>query len=177
MRSTTAGSARSSGTRSPTASTTAARLFDKEAHARLVERDGFGRYRSARRRSRRSTATRGIDGIKVNGRAHPRREYLRRGGWVQDLLLALQKALSQQKKKPARIDGLTPEQRFFLSYAQAWRGKFKPDRERMQLRTGQHSLHPFRVKGPIAHMPEFARAFSCDASKVLLSESERANIW
>ena len=79
--------------------------------------------------------------------------------------------------KRQKIDGLTPEQRFFISYAQAWRGMFKPDRERMQLRTGQHSLHPFRVKGPIANMPEYAKAFSCDASKVLLSDSERANIW
>ena len=47
----------------------------------------------------------------------------------------------------------------------------------LQLRTGQHSLHHFRVYGPIAHMPEYAKAFSCDPAKVLLSESERANIW
>jgi predicted metalloendopeptidase len=117
-------------------------------------------------------------------------------GGVKIAYLALQKALAQQsappaaqpaaKKRPAKkappggpakIDGLTPEQRFFVSYAQAWRGKFRPERERLQLRTGQHSLHHFRVSGPIAHMPEFAKAFSCDPDKVLLSESERANIW
>jgi predicted metalloendopeptidase len=47
----------------------------------------------------------------------------------------------------------------------------------MILRTDPHSPNLFRVKGPTAHMPEFARAFSCDASKALLSEGDRANIW
>ena len=45
------------------------------------------------------------------------------------------------------------------------------------LRTGQHSLPRFRVRGPLAHMPEFANAFSCAPDKALLSEGERANIW
>jgi putative endopeptidase len=154
------------------------RLFDKDGNMRdwWSEEDSRRYKERARKIETQYGNFAGIDGIKVNG-ALTLGENISDVGGVKISYLALQKALAQQKKRPAKIDGFTPEQRFFISYAQAWRGKFKPDRERMQLRTGQHSLHKFRVYGPIAHMPEFARAFSCDASKVLLSESERANIW
>jgi predicted metalloendopeptidase len=46
----------------------------------------------------------------------------------------------------------------------------------MQLRTDSHSPPRFRVAGAVAHMPEFARAFSCDA-RTLMSESDGVNIW
>lgn len=116
----------------------------------------------------------GIEGIKVNG-ALTLGENLSDVGGLKIAYLALQKAL---KKRPqGRIEGLTPDQRFFLSFAQGWRSLYRTEQETLQLRTGQHSLPRFRVRGPIAHMPEFARAFSCDASATLLSEGERANIW
>ena len=152
------------------------RLFDKDGNMR-----DWWSAEDARRYDERAKKVvtqygnfTGIDGIKVNG-ALTLGENISDVGGVKIAYLALQKALRQ--KPQGKIDGLTPEQRFFLSYAQAWRGKFRPDRERMQLRTGQHSLHIFRVRGPIANMPEFARAFSCDPGKTLLGESERANIW
>ena len=154
------------------------RLFDKDGNMRdWWSGEDSRRYKE---RAKKVEAQYGnftaIDGIKVNG-ALTLGENISDVGGVKIAYLALQKALAQQKKQPAKVDGLTPEQRFFVSYAQAWRGKFRPERERLQLRTGQHSLHRFRVYGPIAHMPEFAKAFSCDPAKTLLSESERANIW
>jgi putative endopeptidase len=154
------------------------RLFDKDGNMRdWWSEEDARRYKE---RARKIEAQYGnftaIDGIKVNGTL-TLGENISDVGGVKIAYLALQKALQQQQKPQPKIDGLTPEQRFFVSYAQAWRGKFRPERERLQLRTGQHSLHRFRVYGPIAHMPEFARAFSCDASKVLISEGERANIW
>jgi predicted metalloendopeptidase len=176
------------------------RLFDKDGNMRdwWTEEDA----RRYKERAKKIEAQYGnftaIDGMKVNG-ALTLGENISDVGGIKIAYLALQKALAQQaaqapskpaakkappKKAPAKAakkdtgaEGLTPEQRFFISYAQAWRGKFRPERERLQLRTGQHSLHPFRVAGPIAHMPEFAKAFSCDPAKVLLSEAERAGIW
>jgi len=154
------------------------RLFDKDGNMRdWWTAEDARRYKERAKKIETQYGNfTGVDGIKVNG-ALTLGENISDVGGVKIAYLALQKALKQQKKPQGKVDGLTPEQRFFVSYAQAWRGKFRPERERMQLRTGQHSLHPFRVSGPIAHMPEFARAFSCDASKTLLSESERANIW
>jgi predicted metalloendopeptidase len=49
--------------------------------------------------------------------------------------------------------------------------------ERLRLRTDSHSLPVLRVRGILANMPEFARAFSCEPGKVLLSEAERGDIW
>ena len=152
------------------------RLFDKDGNMRdWWSEEDARRYKE---RAKKVEAQYGnftaIDGIKVNG-ALTLGENISDVGGVKIAYLALQKALKQ--KPQARIDGLTADQRFYVSYAQAWRGKFRPERERLQLRTGQHSLHQFRVYGPIAHMPEFARAFSCDPGKALLSENERANIW
>ena len=154
------------------------RLFDKDGNMRdwWSEEDARRYKERAKKVEVQYGGFTGVDGIKVNG-ALTLGENISDVGGIKIAYLALQKALKQQDKPQGRIAGLTPEQRFFVSYAQAWRGKFRPERERLQLRTGQHSLHHFRVKGPIAHMPEFARAFSCDASKTLLSESERANIW
>lgn len=53
----------------------------------------------------------------------------------------------------------------------------RPEWERSSLLTGQHSLPRFRVRGPLAQSPEFARAFSCDANTALLAQPDRANIW
>ena len=154
------------------------RLFDKDGNMRDWWTDEDARR--YKERAKKIEAQYGnfsaIDGIKVNG-ALTLGENISDVGGVKIAYLALQKALAQQKKGQAKVDGLTPEQRFFVSYAQAWRGKFRPERERLQLRTGQHSLNQFRVYGPMANMPEFAKAFSCDPAKVLLSEGERANIW
>jgi putative endopeptidase len=88
---------------------------------------------------------------------------------------AMHKALAKKPQGP--IQGLTQDQRFFIAFSQAWRSKARTEWEVNSLRTGQHSLPRFRVAGPISHMAEFARAFSCSPQKALLSESERANIW
>ena len=152
------------------------RLFDKDGNMRdwWSEEDARRYKERAKKIESQYGNFTAIDGIKVNG-ALTLGENISDVGGVKIAYLALQKALKQ--KPQAKIDGLTADQRFYVSYAQAWRGKFRPERERLQLRTGQHSLHQFRVYGPIAHMPEFARAFSCDPGKALLSENERANIW
>ena len=89
--------------------------------------------------------------------------------------LALRKAL--EGKPEAKIDGFAPEQRFFISYAQAWRSAYRVEMERLQLRTDGHSPPRFRVAGVIANLPEFSRAFACSAGQPLLSEADRANIW
>jgi putative endopeptidase len=76
----------------------------------------------------------------------------------------LQRALKRKRDRGeavALVDGLTPEQRFFASNAIVWRGKMRNEALINQLRTGQHSPGPFRVRGPMSNMPQFAEAFSC----------------
>jgi predicted metalloendopeptidase len=115
-----------------------------------------------------------VDGVKPNGKL-TMGENISDVGGLKIAYDALQKAL---KGKPqAKIEGLTPDQRFFLSWAQAWRSSARLEYERNQVLTGQHSLPRFRVSGPVAHMPEFAKAFSCDVSKTLLPEVKGNAIW
>jgi predicted metalloendopeptidase len=116
----------------------------------------------------------GVEGLKLNGELTLGENISDLGG-LKIAYLALQKALRDRPQ--GRIDGLTPEQRFFLSYAQTWRNNMRAEQERMRILTDTHSPPRFRVKGPLANMPEFAQAFSCDAGRTLIGESERANIW
>jgi putative endopeptidase len=90
---------------------------------------------------------------------------------------ALQKSMAG-KPRPANIDGFTPEQRFFLSWAQVWRQAIRPERQRTLVNTNPHAPAQWRVNGPLANMPEFAKAFGCRAGDLMVrSDSVRAQIW
>jgi putative endopeptidase len=73
--------------------------------------------------------------------------------------LALKQALAG-KATPA-IDGYTPEQRFFLAYAQSWCENQTPQAAKLQALSDPHSTAEFRVNGVVANMPEFRAAFQC----------------
>lgn len=64
------------------------------------------------------------------------------------------------KPRPANIDGFTPEQRFFLGWAQVWAAKATPEAVRLQVKSGPHAIAQWRVNGPLSNLPIFAEAFS-----------------
>lgn len=81
-------------------------------------------------------------------------------------------------KRPPPIDGFSPEQRFFLSWAQIWRRKARLESERQQVLTDPHAPSEWRVNGPLANMPEFAKAFGCKAGELMVrADSLRPQIW
>jgi putative endopeptidase len=73
---------------------------------------------------------------------------------------ALMDDLASKGPQP-KIDGFTPEQRFFLGWAQVWAAKATDAGLRLQVETDPHAWARFRVNGPISNMPEFAKAFGC----------------
>ena len=78
----------------------------------------------------------------------------------------------------ATIDGFTPEQRFFLSYASIWRGKARDDFLRMTVKTDPHSPFEFRCNGPLSNLDEFAAAFSVpDGAPMRRPAATRVTIW
>ena len=94
---------------------------------------------------------------------------------------ALEKALAGRRARgeamPA-IDGFTPEQRFFLSWAQIWREIQRPAAERLQVATNPHSPAKWRVNGPLSNMPEFKQAWGCkDGDPMVRPDTLRARIW
>src|SRR3954467_3852191 len=81
-------------------------------------------------------------------------------GGIKLAYAALQKTLDKHPEdRNKKIDGLTPEQRFFLSFAAIWRSKIRDEDQKLRLTTDPHSPAQFRVNGPLANMPEFQKAF------------------
>jgi putative endopeptidase len=97
-----------------------------------------------------------VDALTVNGELTLGENIADLGG-LRIAYLAFQKVRGD---KPAKtIDGYTPEQRFFLAYAQLWRGMMRPEALRVYVKTNPHSPARFRVEGPLFNMPEFVQAF------------------
>ncbi|MDQ1636882.1 MAG: putative endopeptidase [Pyrinomonadaceae bacterium] len=89
---------------------------------------------------------------------------------------AYQKSLNG---KPGRvIAGFTPEQRFFLGYAQIWAQNIRPEAARLRVATDPHPLGRFRVNGPLSNMELFATAFQCKAGDQMVRPADkRCQIW
>jgi putative endopeptidase len=83
------------------------------------------------------------------------------------------------KGKPhAEVDGFTPEQRFFLGFAQVWAGNYRAEAARLLIKTNEHPLGQFRTDGVVSNMPAFAKAFGCSAgSPMVRSDTLRCRIW
>ncbi len=76
------------------------------------------------------------------------------------------------------VDGFTPEQRFFLGWAQVWAENATPEIQRLQITTNPHPISRYRVNGPLSNMPEFAAAFGCKpADPMIRAENQRCNVW
>ncbi len=83
-----------------------------------------------------------------------------------------------EAKANKSIDGFTPNQRFFLSWAQVWRTNARPEALRQQVLTDPHSPGQFRANGPLTNMPEFYQAFGCQPTdKMERPTAEQARIW
>jgi putative endopeptidase len=85
---------------------------------------------------------------------------------------------SQQGKPRVVIDGLTPEQRFFISWAQNWRENSRDETLLRQVRTDPHSPARWRLIGTVSNLPEFAAAFGCKPGDPMVRpDSLRVRIW
>ncbi|WP_421942124.1 M13 family metallopeptidase [Pedobacter sp.] len=86
--------------------------------------------------------------------------------------------LTEQGKGDKKIDGFTPDQRFFLSFAQVWRIKDRPERMSVRLKTDPHSPEMFRVNGPVYNMEAFYKAFNIPATaKMYIAPENRLGVW
>lgn len=86
--------------------------------------------------------------------------------------------LTQQGKGAEKIDGFTPDQRFFLGYAQVWRLVDRPESMRTRITTDPHSPEEFRVNGPLANFEPFYQAFGVtEKHRLYRPADQRARIW
>lgn len=117
-----------------------------------------------------------MDTLRVNGKLTMGENIADLGG-LKIAYLALQKSL-EGKPRPPTIDGYTPEQRFFLAFAQKWRRNTRPEALRLQIATDPHSPARLRVLGPLSNLPEFFKAFGCEGRRSIeRPEALRVKIW
>lgn len=84
----------------------------------------------------------------------------------------------EEHGNPGKINGYTPEQRFFMSWAQVWRTKHRPEALRTQILTDPHSPGDFRVNGPLSNLEQFYEAFDvAEGDSMWQPDSIRTKIW
>jgi len=86
--------------------------------------------------------------------------------------------LTKEGQSNQKIDGFTPDQRFFLGFAQVWRIKVRDEAERVRITTDPHSPAKFRVNGPLANFEPFYKAFNVQpGDKLYKPEVNQAKVW
>jgi predicted metalloendopeptidase len=113
-----------------------------------------------------------VDDVKLNGRLTLGENTADNGG-LRVAYMALEDTLAGNKEEK---DGFTPEQRFFLGFAQVWCESTAPQEARNRAVTDPHSPGRYRVNGTAQNMPEFQQAFSCKAPQPMVSENA-CRVW
>ena len=111
-------------------------------------------------------------GVHINGKLTLGENTADNGG-VRVALMALMNTIGTGAKK---IDGFTPDQRFFLSFGQVWCSNEREESLRLQVATDPHSPPKFRVNGVVQNMPEFQKAFSCKAGQPM-AKANVCRVW
>ncbi len=117
-----------------------------------------------------------LDSVHVNGKLTLGENIADLGGVI-IAYTAFQNSLVG-KPRPRKIAGFTPEQRFFLAWAQIWRNNIRPELERLRTNTDPHSPQLWRTNGPLSNLPEFAEAWGCKTGDPMVRPpQEAADIW
>lgn len=116
-----------------------------------------------------------VNGKKVNGQLTLGENIGDNGG----LNIAFRALQNSMKKHPLKtIDGFTPEQRFFLSWARVWAGNARPEYLDMVITTDPHSPNNARVNAALPHINAWYDAFKIKKSdKLYIPAKKRAQIW
>jgi endothelin-converting enzyme/putative endopeptidase len=118
-----------------------------------------------------------VDDLKLNGKLTLGENTADNGG-ARIALAALEHMIADDKsgKEGQKIDGYTPEQRFFLGFGRVWCERRRPEVARLRVLTDPHSPGKYRVNGVVQNMPEFHRAWGCKASQPMVAENA-CHVW
>ena len=117
-----------------------------------------------------------VDDLKLNGRLTLGENTADNGG-ARIALMALHELMAQSHQDPnKKIDGYTPDQRFFLGFGRVWCQNTTPELSRMLVRVDPHSPGRWRVDGVVRNMPEFQKAFGCKAGQPM-APANACRVW
>ncbi len=115
-----------------------------------------------------------VDNVHLNGKLTLGENTADNGG-VRLAFMALMKSM-EGKPQPPKIDGFTPQQRFFLAWGQAWCENVRPEMSRMLAQTNPHSPSRDRVNGVLGNMPEFRQNFACRVGQPMV-HAPACRVW
>jgi endothelin-converting enzyme/putative endopeptidase len=151
------------------------RQFDAQGNLRdwWTEEDGKEFVKRASCISNQYSTYTIIDDIKINGKLTLGEDTADLGGLIL-AYMAWKDDTKGQNLQP--IDGLTPEQRFFIGYGQSWCGETRDETKRLRATVDPHSPEKYRTNGVVSNMPEFQEAFHCKAGSPMVNEN-RCRVW
>jgi putative endopeptidase len=114
-----------------------------------------------------------VDDVHLNGKLTLGENTADNGG-VRLAFMALMKSLEGQAHP--KIDGFTPQQRFFLAWGQTWCENVRPQMARLWAQTDGHSPGRDRVNGVFGNMPEFREAFACHEGQSMI-HAPACRVW
>jgi endothelin-converting enzyme/putative endopeptidase len=116
-----------------------------------------------------------VDDVKLNGKLTLGENTADNGG-ARIALMALLDSINGKPEATQKIEGYTPEQRFFLGYGQIWCQNQRPEAARLQALTDPHSPGQYRVNGVVQNMPEFRKAWGCKVGQPMAPENA-CHVW
>jgi putative endopeptidase len=114
-----------------------------------------------------------VDSVKLNGNLTLGENTADNGG-LRLAFMALMDTI--EGKSHEKIEGFTPEQRFFLSWGQVWCQNTTEEQARLRAATDPHSPGEYRVNGVVSNMPEFQKAFACTAGQPMVRQNA-CRVW
>ena len=111
-----------------------------------------------------------VDDIKINSKLTLGEDLADLGGTI--LAYKAWQDATKDRKLEAR-DGLTPDQRFFIGFAQWACENERPEQKRANALTDPHSPGEYRINGVVVNMPEFAKAFSCKPGQPMVKDKDK----
>jgi endothelin-converting enzyme/putative endopeptidase len=116
-----------------------------------------------------------VDDVHINGALTMGEDVADLGGEIL-AYIAWKDATKGKNLQP--IDGLTPEQRFFIGYAQWDCANERPEDLRMRAQVDPHSPAQYRINGVVVNMPEYAEAFACKPGQPMVKPTEKVcRVW
>jgi len=116
-----------------------------------------------------------VDEVHINGALTLGEDVADLGGEIL-AYMAWKSATKDKDRKP--IDGLTPEQRFFIGFAQWDCTNDRPEELRMRAQVDPHSPSQYRINGVLVNMPEFAQTFACKQGQAMVKPPEKVcRVW
>ncbi len=151
------------------------RQFDAQGNLKdwWTEKDGAEFERRAKCVSDQYSGYIAVDDIHINGKLTLGEDVADLGGTML-AYYAWKHATEGKDLKP--VDGLTPDQRYFIGMAQWACGDMRPEMKRERAITDPHSPLRYRVNGVVSNMPEFAKAYGCKAGQPMVRENA-CRVW